>query len=55
MREPVLVRPNNPVDITREDLTDLIERLSAEGLDARIGHVEGEGFGIDAWWEVVAI
>jgi hypothetical protein len=55
MREPVLVRPNNPVDITREDLTDLIERLRAEGLDARIGRVEGEGFGIDAWWEVVAI
>ncbi len=55
MIEPVLVRPDNPVDIKWEDLDDLIERLRSEGLDARPARIEGEGFGFDTWWEIVAI
>lgn len=48
MKEPVLVRPDNPVEIKREDLDDLIGRLHSEDLDAQPARIEGEGFGIDA-------
>lgn len=55
MRAPILVCPDNPVDINQEDLADLVERLRSEGLDARPTHVVGEGGGIDSWWEIVTI
>lgn len=55
MIEPVLVRPDNPVDIDREDLDHLIDKLRSEGLDARPARFEGEGFGVDQWYEIVAI
>ena len=55
MREPVLVRSDTPVDIARDDLDNLIEKLRSEGLDARPARIEGEGFGIDPWWVIVSL
>ncbi len=55
MSDPVLVHPVTPGGIRREDLDELVEGLRSGGLDARPARVEGEGFGVDQWYEIVAI
>lgn len=52
--EPILLCPN-PVDINQEELSELVEELCSVGLEARPAYLESEGFGIDVWWEVIAI
>lgn len=55
MNDPVFVHPFTPGGFRREDLDHLVEELRSEGLDARPTRVEGEGFGVDQWYEIVSV